>query len=118
MAIHFSADELSARRARAVAAMQEQGLDALLLFKQESMYYLTGYDTFGYVDFQCLVLTADGRRALLTRSADLRQARHTSDIEDVRIWVDRDGANPAADLKAMLAEFGLAGRKLGAEFGA
>ena len=34
MAIHFSADELAARRARAVAAMQEQGLDALLLFKQ------------------------------------------------------------------------------------
>ncbi len=118
MAIHFSADELAARRARAVAAMQEQGLDALLLFKQESMYYLTGYDTFGYVYFQCLVLTADGRRALLTRSADLRQARHTSDIEDVRIWVDRDGANPAADLKGMLAEFGLAGRRLGAEFGA
>jgi len=118
MAIHFSADELAARRARAVAAMQEQGLDALLLFKQESMYYLTGYDTFGYVYFQCLVLTADGRRALLTRSADLRQARHTSDIDDVRIWVDRDGANPAADLKGMLAEFGLAGRRLGAEFGA
>ncbi len=118
MAIHFSADELAARRARAVAAMQEQGLDALLLFKQESMYYLTGYDTFGYVYFQCLVLTADGRRALLTRSADLRQARHTSDIQDVRIWVDRDGANPAADLKEMLAEFGLAGRRLGAEFGA
>ncbi len=118
MAIHFTPDELAGRRARAIAAMQEKGLDALLLFKQESMYYLTGYDTFGYVYFQCLVLTADGRRALLTRSADLRQARHTSDIADVRIWVDRDGANPAADLKEMLAEFGLQGRRLGAEFGA
>jgi Xaa-Pro dipeptidase len=118
MAIHFTADELAGRRARAIAAMQEKGFDALLLFKQESMYYLTGYDTFGYVYFQCLVLTADGRRALLTRSADLRQAQHTSDIADIRIWVDRDGANPAAELKAMLAEFGLAGRRLGAEFGA
>ncbi len=118
MAIHFTADELAGRRARAVAAMQEKGFDALLLFKQESMYYLTGYDTFGYVYFQCLVLTADGRRALLTRSADLRQAQHTSDIADIRIWVDRDGANPAAELKAILAEFGLAGRRIGAEFGA
>ncbi|MFX4370061.1 aminopeptidase P family N-terminal domain-containing protein, partial [Acinetobacter baumannii] len=79
---------LAGRRARAIAAMQEKGFDALLLFKQESMYYLTGYDTFGYVYCQCLVLTADGRRALLTRSADLRQAQHTSDIDDVRIWVD------------------------------
>lgn len=118
MAIHFTADELAGRRTRAIAAMQDKGFDALLLFKQESMYYLTGYDTFGYVYFQCLVLTADGRRALLTRSADLRQARHTSDITDIRIWVDRDGANPAAELKAMLAEFGLAGRRIGAEFGA
>ena len=33
------------------------------------MYYLTGYDTFGYVFFQCLYLGADGRLVLLTRAA-------------------------------------------------
>jgi hypothetical protein len=32
---------------------------------------------------------------LLTRSADLRQARLTSVIEDIRIWTDREGADPA-----------------------
>ena len=45
------------------------------------MYWLTGYDTFGFCFFQSLVVTADGRMALLTRSADLRQAQHTSIIE-------------------------------------
>lgn len=47
--------------------MARRGLDALLIFRQESMYWLTGYDTFGYVFFQCLVLGADGRMTLLTR---------------------------------------------------
>lgn len=118
MALHFAKDEFEARRARAVAALQARGLDGLLMFRQESMYYLTGYDTFGYVFFQCLYLGADGRTMLLTRAPDLRQARHTSDISDIRIWVDRDGADPARELRAVLAEFGLAGKKLGAEYDA
>ncbi len=33
--------------------------------------------------------------ALLTRSADLRQAQHTSNIADIRIWKDAADANPA-----------------------
>jgi Xaa-Pro dipeptidase len=48
--------------------MAERGLHGLLLFRQESMYYLTGYDTFGYCFFQCLYLGADGRLVLLTRA--------------------------------------------------
>ena len=78
-----------------LAAMAARGLDALLMFKQESMYWLTGYDTFGYCFFQCLVLRADGDLVLLTRAPDLRQAEHTSIIADIRIWVDREGSDPA-----------------------
>ena len=63
--------------------MAEDGLDGLLIFRQETMYYLTGYDTFGYVFFQCLVLAADGRMFLLTRAPDLRQAQNTPVIEDI-----------------------------------
>lgn len=118
MPIHFTVDELSSRRAAACKQMQARGLDALLMFRQESMYYLTGYDTFGYVYFQCLVLTADGRMVLLNRAPDLRQAHFTSVIEDVRVWVDRDGANPAGDLKDILAELNLQNGKLGVEYDA
>ena len=60
----------------------------MLLFAQESLFWLTGYDTFGFCLHQCLYVDADGRMALLTRSADLRQARHTSTIADVRVWAD------------------------------
>ena len=96
--------------------MRTQRLDAMFLFAQESMYWLTGYDTFGFCFFQCLVVKADGRMALLTRSADLRQARRTSLIEDIRIWKDAKDADPAAELKALAAELGLAGKRIGVEY--
>src|SRR5581483_5338876 len=95
MALHFSRGEFAERKRKLLAAMAEQKLDGLLMFQQESMYWLTGYDTFGFCFFQCLVLMADGRLALLTRSADLRQAQHTSIVEDIRIWTDGKGATPA-----------------------
>jgi Xaa-Pro dipeptidase len=116
MGVHFEVAEFSQRKQRVVEVMAAQGLDALLLFKQESMYWLTGYDTFGYCFFQCLVLRADGDLVLLTRAPDLRQAHHTSIVEDVRIWVDREGSNPAAQLRDLLGDKGLAGKRLGVEY--
>src|SRR3954454_7806495 len=98
MALHFSEAELAQRRARAIELMAARGLDGLLMFRQESMYYLTGYDTFGYVFFQCLYLGADGSLMLLTRAPDLRQAQHTSMLADIRVWVDGPQAEPAREL--------------------
>jgi Xaa-Pro dipeptidase len=95
--------------------MEAAGLDGLLMFQQESMFYLTGYDTFGFCFFQCLYLSSKGDLALLTRSPDLRQARHTSIIEDIRIWVDSAGAQPAVALKDMLESLGARGKRLGIE---
>ena len=56
MALHFSKQEFSNRKQDVLKSMKEQNLDALLMFRQESMYWLTGYDTFGYVFFQTLIL--------------------------------------------------------------
>ncbi len=116
MALHFAESELAERRERTCAALAEQGLDGLLAFRQETMFYLTGYDTFGYVFFQCLYLGQDGRMTLLTRSPDLRQAQQTSVIDDIRIWVDAPDAEPARELRDILAEHGCAGRRLGVEY--
>jgi Xaa-Pro dipeptidase len=115
MALHFTALEFETRIERALGAMASRGLDGMLLFQQESMYYLTGYDTFGFCFFQCLYLRADGHMALLTRSADLRQAQHTSTIEDIRIWTDAAGAEPASQLREMLDNLGARGKRLGIE---
>jgi Xaa-Pro dipeptidase len=118
MALHFSREEFAERQYRTIEQLKNRRLDGLLMFRQESMYYLTGFDSFGYVFFQCLYLGADGRLLLLTRAPDLRQARHTSIIEDIRIWQDRVAADPAAQLKDILNELGCQGRKLGVEYDA
>jgi Xaa-Pro dipeptidase len=115
MPVHFSAAEMSARKSRLLAEMAREKLDGMLLFAQESMFWLTGYDTFGFCFFQCLYVGADGRTALLTRSADLRQAQHTSNLEDIRIWKDAVDSDPVRDLVAMLADLGAKGR-LGVEY--
>jgi Xaa-Pro dipeptidase len=115
MGLHFTRTEYQRRIAAVAEAMAAEGLDGLLIFQQESMYYLTGYDTFGFCFFQCLYLGADGRLALLTRSADLRQAQHTSIIADIRIWTDEAGAKPATQLRDMLRSLGAKGKRLGIE---
>jgi len=116
MALHFTQDEFSARLERLTAKMKEEKLSAMLLFAQESMYWLTGYDTFGYCFFQTLVVKADGSMVLLTRSADLRQAKHTSNIERVEVWVDRVNADPTMDLKNLLSDLDLLGARIGIEY--
>lgn len=116
MALHFEREEFAARLDRLVASMQAEKLDAMLLFAQESMYWLTGYDTFGFCFFQCLVVKADGSLTLLTRSADLRQARQTSIIENIVVWTDRTNADPAFDLKNLLSDLDLLGERIGVEY--
>ena len=116
MSLHFSKEEFKFRKSNVLNSMMEQNIDALLMFRQESMYWLTGYDTFGYVFFQTLVLDQKGNLILLTRAPDLRQAQNTSNINDIRIWVDKDGSNPSDDLKTILDELNLKGKKIGIEY--
>jgi Xaa-Pro dipeptidase len=116
MVLHFERAEFDTRLARAREALRREGLDAILLFAQESLYYLTGFDTSGFVFFQCAVLTAGSDDiVLLTRRPDLEQARRTSTIEDIRLWYDREGADPSAELKAILEEKKCAGARIGIE---
>ena len=116
MSLHFSKEEFQRRKTSVIASMKEKKIDALLMFRQESMYWLTGYDTFGYVFFQTLVLDQNGNVILLTRMPDLRQAQNTSNIKDIKIWVDKDGSNPTKDLKIILDELKLKGKNLGVEY--
>ncbi|RZO63338.1 MAG: aminopeptidase P family protein [Candidatus Pelagibacterales bacterium] len=116
MALHFSKEEFQKRKSKVLESMKKHKLDALLMFRQESMYWLTGYDTFGYVFFQTLILDHNGNIILLTRAPDLRQAQNTSNIKNIQIWVDKEGSNPTEDLKKILNELNLKGKKIGVEY--
>jgi Xaa-Pro dipeptidase len=116
--LKFEAVEFAGRLAATRRRMRQRGLDALIVFAQESHYWLTSYDTAGYVFFQAgIVLADDGSdTVLLTRTPDLRQANVASLYDDIRVWLNAENANPAIDLRAIMAEKGLGGKKVGVEY--
>lgn len=116
-ALRFEAAEYQRRLTALRASMRQAELDAILLFGQESHYYFTGFDGGGYVYFQCGVISADPAdpMILLTRRPDLVMARDNSLYDDVRIWWNGEQANPAHDLKLILAELSLERRRVGVE---
>lgn len=118
MALHFDRSEYLLRQKKLIDILEKNSLEGMLLFSQESMYYLTGFDSIGYVFFQCMYFGSDGRFFLLTRAPDLRQAEHTSIIEDIRIWVDGPDTDPARELARGVAEMGPQVRRLGVEWAA
>ncbi|WP_310618972.1 M24 family metallopeptidase [Flexibacterium corallicola] len=116
MALHFTTEEFARRRQALEAAMKARKLDCLILFAQESHYWLTGFDSFGYCFFQCMVIRPDEEPTLLVRSTDLRQAQHTSTLKDIRLWIDRGGKSPVSQLKDLLYEFNMLGSRIGIEY--
>jgi Xaa-Pro dipeptidase len=114
--IHFARQEFEGRIASARALLRQRGLSALLIFAPESHYYLSGFDTTGFVYFQCGVLTVeDTPITVLTRRPDQQQALDRSILTDIRIWYDAEGVDPTRELKAILAEKHLEGERIGVE---
>ena len=114
--LHFPRDEFDLRINRTRQAMADAELDGLVLFRQESMFYLTGYDTSGYSMFQAMYLGLDKGPTLLTRSADRIQSRNTSIVEDIQIWIDQEDASPAIDLRRILKTNGCTNQRIGIEY--
>lgn len=108
-ALYFTEEEFKERRQRALELMKREKLDGFLMTKQESLYYFTGFDTFGYVFFQAMYFHSDGSMRLITRAPDLRQALYTSilDKKDVLIRSDDASANPVSLVPEVLKEFGI-----------
>ena len=116
MALNFTEKEFENRKNKTLTSMKEQNIDALLMFKQESMYWLTGYDSFGFVFFQTLIIKNDGEIILLTRAPDLRQAQNTSNIKNIIIWEDKEKSSPTDILKNILVDLNLEKKNIGIEF--
>ncbi|CAG8890089.1 unnamed protein product [Penicillium egyptiacum] len=108
-ALHFSEKEFEERQQRALELMKQEELEGFLITKQETLYYLTGYDTFGYVFFQAMYFHKDGSKKLITRMPDLRQALYTSVLtyDDIMIRSDDAGSNPVSLVPLVLKEFGI-----------
>jgi Xaa-Pro dipeptidase len=107
----FSLDEYRLRIASTRAAMREAGLDALLLFQQESMYYLFGYDQIGYWVYQTILLPDEGEPVAVARKADEAMILESGIVQDVRIWLDDPDRDPISITEGLLADRGIAGKQ-------
>ena len=107
----FSKAEYEERLARARAAMDAQGLDALVVMNPASVFYLSGYQTFAVDGGACLVVPSDGEPALAMDPPEFGGAL-------LGVWFDDlHGYPPESDrpeyAAAMLAEHGATRGRIG-----
>jgi len=112
--VHFTDSEFAERLARTCRALNDQGLDGILISRIEDQYWLCGLDTDGFCIFGAVVLTADGTMAHISRTADLANIRYSSiAAADTDIWLDGEGHSKAESIKTTLTRLGLQGKRIG-----
>ena len=113
----FPRAEYDDRLRRTRAAMRAAGLDVLLVFHQEHMLYLAGYDQIGYWVYQVLVVpAAEAPMTAIVRKVDELAVRQGGLVDDVRVWLDDTARDPAQQTADVLRERGLLdGRRIGLE---
>lgn len=105
----FSKQEYRRRLDAVQAGMASRGLDALLLFSPEHIFYLTGYQTFGYFTYLAAVVPARGDPTLILRYLESFLAKHYAWVRDVERWDDHE--DPVDVTVRVLRERELAGRR-------
>jgi Xaa-Pro aminopeptidase len=109
-------------RQRHRAAMERQGLDALVAYSRENVAYGAGY----LVPSQLLNIRSrqfavacnrDGRAAMLLTANELKEAQARSTLKDLRPY-DEFADDPMAMLAGILKDLGVAEGKIGLEMDA
>jgi len=111
--LHFTRDEYAGRQEMTRKAMLDRGLDGMLLFKIEDMYWLCGLDTDGFSIFHAMFIGTNDELTHVSRGADLANVRYSSVCDDVRIWVDAEGNPKSKAIKDTLASHRMQGKTLG-----
>ena len=110
----FSLKDYRERLSRLATAIEGADLVVLILFSQESLYYLFGYDQIGYWVYQAVVVWPDGREPVaIARVADEGLIRNSGLINDVRLWFADDDRSPGR----LTADVARAGAKPGPRIG-
>ena len=111
--LFFSLEEYHDRLAKLRSAMTEKGLDVLISFTPENIYYLSGYQTPGYYTYQCVIIPVEGDPIMFTRYLEETNVRGLS-------WIDtrgyyNDNQSPVEETLRTLAEHGLTNKTIGVE---
>lgn len=106
--LFFTMDEYRSRLEGVRAQMGAKGIDTLLLWHPENIFYLTGYQTFGIRSFMGLILPLEGEPTLILRWLESILAERYSWVEDIVTWDDTD--NPVEVTLQAISHRGYKGR--------
>jgi len=119
--LHFQRTEFDARVARTRLAMEQAGLDLLIVSDPSNMAWLTGYDGWSFYVHQCVLLTQDGDPLWYGRGIDANGARRTTYLRDANIfdypdhYVQSTERHPMDYLSGILRDRGLGNVVIGVE---
>jgi ectoine hydrolase len=117
----FSADEYATRLRKTRAAMEERGIDLLVVSDPSNMHWLTGYDGWSFYVHQAVIVPPTGNPIWYGRGQDAAGAERTSWLPDADIvgypdhYVQSTERHPMDYLAAKLAERGLDKLRVGVE---
>jgi Xaa-Pro dipeptidase len=111
--LFFTPAEFEARLGKIRAEMARRGIDTLMCAGPENIFYGSGYQTFGFHNYQLLVIPLTKPPFLILRYLESIQAYRYSWVQDVVPWDDTD--DPVAVTIRELKARGLADGRIGTE---
>lgn len=110
----FSEQEYESRLRKVREHMLREGLDLLLLNRQESIYYLTGYHTFGG-GYQALLVPNEGEIRHVLRFLECFLSKLYSRVEPMNILIYDDEEDPLEKTAEVIKDMGFAEAVIGSE---
>lgn len=117
----FTEQEYDRRRRLILDAMQDRGLDALLISEPANVTWACGYDAWSFYTPQYLLVDQHGTLIWLGRLMDRGAARFTTYLPEEQViaypedLVQRDGVHPGDWVGAWMRDHGLAQARIGYE---
>jgi Xaa-Pro dipeptidase len=98
----FGEEEFRNRLARVRERMSEAGLACLVVLAPEDIYYLTGFRSWGFFEWQALIVAPTGDPVMVSRALEERMYHDNSWIDAYRAY--RDFEDPVATAVSVLEE--------------
>lgn len=119
--LHFDRAEFEVRIAKTRFAMEEAGIELLIVTDPSNMAWLTGYDGWSFYVHQCVLLTGEGDPLWYGRGIDANGAKRTTFLPHDNIldypdhYVQSTERHPMDFLAGILGEKGFAKAAIGVE---
>lgn len=117
----FSPEEYASRLSATRRAMQERGIDVLLVTDPSNMAWLTGYDGWSFYTHQCTIITHADEPVWWGRGIDALGALRTVIMADDNVvgyedsYVQNPDKHPMETLASLILDRGWSGKVIGVE---